>query len=187
MSPSNVLPLRASILFRLAVCATTLLLGASRALAADWGAGVGVGDERIKKISLIAGWDREQPLWQGEKWHLSLRHEVELGLWRSPHASDGVEFGYSPVLRMVRPLSPHTNRLFVEASVGLRVISSTHMAPSTRLSTAFQFSDMLGVGYQWGAGQRTTVCVRVVHLSNGGIKTPNRGLNFGLLYLQRTF
>ena len=55
------------------------------------------------------------------------------------------------------------------------------------MSTMFQFSDMLGMGYQWGTGQRTTVGIRATHISNGGIKKPNHGLNFGELYIQRTF
>jgi lipid A 3-O-deacylase len=190
MSLPNVFSFRPSVLSRLAVSAV-LVVGAERALAADWSVGVGSGDEGIGKISLIAGWDREEPLWQGQKWHLGLRHEVGLGIWRLRNASDAAEFGYSPVLRLIRPLNTHAThagRLFVEGSIGVRLISHTRLSPNIGMSTMFQFSDMLGVGYQWGAGQqRTTVGIRATHISNGGIKKPNRGLNFGELYIQRTF
>ena len=186
MSLPSVFSPRPSVVSRLVVSAV-LIVGSGRALAADWSVGVGSGDKGVRKISLAAGWDREEPLWQGQKWHLALRHEVELGIWRIRHASDAVEFGYSPVLRLIRPLSTHAGRLFVEGSIGVRLISNKRLSPDFGMSTAFQFSDMLGIGYQWGTGQRTTVGIRATHISNGGIKKPNHGLNFGELYIQRTF
>ena len=186
MSLPSVFSPRPSVVSRLVVSAV-LIAGSGCALAADWSVGVGSGDKGVRKISLAAGWDREEPLWQGQKWHLALRHEVELGIWRIRHASDAVEFGYSPVLRLIRPLSTHAGRLFVEGSIGVRLISHTRLSPDFGMSTAFQFSDMLGIGYQWGTEQRTTVGVRATHVSNGGIKKPNHGVNFGQLYVQRTF
>ena len=186
MSLPSVFSPRPSVVSRLVVSAV-LIAGSGCALAADWSVGVGSGDKGVRKISLAAGWDREEPLWQGQKWHLALRHEVELGIWRIRHASDAVEFGYSPVLRLIRPLSTHASRLFVEGSIGVRLISHTRLSPNLGMSTMFQFSDMLGMGYQWGTGQRTTVGIRATHISNGGIKKPNHGLNFGELYIQRTF
>ena len=186
MSLPSVFSPRPSVVSRLVVSAV-LIAGSGCALAADWSVGVGSGDKGVRKISLAAGWDREEPLWQGQKWHLALRHEVELGIWRIRHASDAVEFGYSPVLRLIRPLSTHAGRLFVEGSIGVRLISNKRLSPDFGMSTAFQFSDMLGIGYQWGAERRTTVGVRATHVSNGGIKKPNHGVNFGQLYVQRTF
>ena len=186
MSLPSVFSPRPSVVSRLVVSAV-LIAGSGCALAADWSVGVGSGDKGVRKISLAAGWDREEPLWQGQKWHLALRHEVELGIWRIRHASDAVEFGYSPVLRLIRPLSTHAGRLFVEGSIGVRLISNKRLSPDFGMSTAFQFSDMLGMGYQWGTGQRTTVGIRATHISNGGIKKPNHGVNFGQLYVQRTF
>ena len=186
MSLPSVFSPRPSVVSRLVVSAV-LIAGSGCALAADWSVGVGAGDKGIRKISLIAGWDREEPLWQGQEWHLGLRHEVELGIWRIRHASDAAEFGYSPVLRLVRPLSARASRIFVEGSIGVRLISHTRLSPNLGMSTMFQFSDMLGMGYQWGTGQRTTVGIRATHISNGGIKKPNHGLNFGELYIQRTF
>ena len=140
----------------------------------------------VKKLGVIAGWTRAEPLWQGQQWRLKLRHEVELSAWDVPKASDLVEFGYSPILRLIRPLGQH-ERLFTEGSVGVRLLSNTRMSSDTNLSTAFQFSDMLGVGYQWGPKQRHTVGTRYVHLSNAGIKKPNDGMNFGLMYYQYKF
>ena len=167
--------------------ATLLLASSGQLLAKDWGVTAGYGTDSTNKVGIIAGWDREQPLWQGEKWHLGLRHEVELGFWDAKYGNDIVEFGYSPVLRMIRPLGDHGKRLFVEGSIGVRLISDTSLSSDTNMSTAFQFSDMLGVGYQWGPKQLNTVGLRGVHISNAGIKKPNDGVEFGLLYYQRKF
>ncbi|WP_374493885.1 acyloxyacyl hydrolase [Brachymonas sp.] len=155
--------------------------------ALEWGVAAGTASNHgVKKVSVIAGWDRQAPLWQGDKWHLDLHHEVELGYWHVPEASDIVEFGYSPFLRMARP-TQGGGSFFVEASVGVRGLSHVRIAPTKTMSTAFQFSDQLGMGYQWGSQQQNTVGVRVQHESNASIKTPNPGINFGLLYYQRKF
>lgn len=141
----------------------------------------------VSKFGLIAGWTRAEPLWQGQRWRLALRHEFELAAWRVPHARNLLEAGYSPVLRLERPLASAHSALFFEGSIGVRVLSHTHIGPSREMSTAFQFSDMLGLGWQWGADGRSTVGLRLQHLSNGGIKKPNSGMNFAQIYYRYRF
>ena len=55
------------------------------------------------------------------------------------------------------------------------------------MSTAFQFADMLGVGMQFGREARSTLGLRVQHLSNLGIKKPNPGIEFLQLYYSYRF
>jgi hypothetical protein len=55
------------------------------------------------------------------------------------------------------------------------------------LGTAFQFADMAGVGMQFGSHQQYQAGYRFQHISNGGIKEPNPGINFHQLYLQYNF
>jgi hypothetical protein len=130
----------------------------------------------VKKVSLTLGATRDDPLWQGDIWRLKLRHEVEVGFWHVPRARDIVEAGYSPVLRLERSLSGgQSPSLYFEASIGPRLLSHTRIAPDYRISTAFQFSDMVGLGVQWG---RSTLGLRFQHLSNADIKRPNPGINF---------
>ena len=100
----------------------------------------------VKKLGVIAGWTRAEPLWQGQQWRLKLRHEVELSAWDVPKASDLVEFGYSPVFRIERPFSGGTSAFFVEASIGVRLLSHTRVSPERTLSTAFRFGVVLWVG-----------------------------------------
>jgi hypothetical protein len=135
----------------------------------------------VRKIELNAGWTQQQPLWQGQDWRLRLRHEAVLGQWRVPDARNITELGYSPVLRLERPGA--SGIFFVEASVGIRLLSHVRLAPETTLSTAYQFADMAGVGMQWGQGAGAqTVGLRFQHQSNADIKKPNPGINFLMLY-----
>jgi hypothetical protein len=55
------------------------------------------------------------------------------------------------------------------------------------VGSAFQFADMVGVGMIFGAQQNYQAGFRFQHLSNGGIKEPNPGINFSQLYLQYNF
>ncbi|MCK9510582.1 MAG: acyloxyacyl hydrolase [Pigmentiphaga sp.] len=67
-----------------------------------------------------------------------------------------------------------TDRFYLEAGIGLTLFNHTRLGEH-ELSTALQFGDHLGLGYQitenWRLG------LRVSHFSNAGIKRPNRGLN----------
>ena len=63
--------------------------------------------------------------------------------------------------------------LFWEAGIGVSAFRHTHL-PGDAISTAFQFGDNLGLGYQLSGHHR--IGVRLSHFSNAGIKAPNPGL-----------
>ena len=154
----------------------------------DWSLSAGRAQQAdVSKLGVIAGWTQPAPLWQGASWRLKLRHEVELSAWHVPKARNLLELGYSPVLRLERPLAGHRRSLFVEASIGVRLLSHTRVAPDLTVSTAFQFSDVLGAGVQWGPEGRSTLGLRYQHLSNLGIKRPNPGIDFVQLYYTHRF
>ena len=169
------------------------LLGAGVATGAaaqsiDWTLVGGAATEAdVKKLGVIAGWTQPEPLWQGERWRLKLRHEAVVAAWDVPKAKDLLELGYSPVFRLQRPLPGVARTFFVEASIGVRLLSHTRVAPDRSLSTAFQFSDMIGMGLQWGREGRSTLGLRYQHISNLGIKRPNPGMDFALLYYTLRF
>ena len=174
---------------RWAAGATLVLAGAAaQAQGVDWTLIGGASDTaRVRQVGVVAGWTRPAPLWQGDAWRLRLRHEGVLAAWHVPQARDVVEVGYSPVLRMERPLQGSANVFFVEGSIGVRLLSHTRVAPDRSLSTAFQFSDMIGMGLQWGREGRSTLGLRYQHISNLGIKRPNPGMDFALLYYTLRF
>ena len=159
---------------------------ATAAPALDLTVSAGAGTQHVDKLGLVLGWTRPEPLWQGRRWRLMLRHELELASWRVANARDLLELGYSPVLRLERPLAGSSARLFVEGSIGVRLLSGTHVGEHS-LSTAFQFSDQLGLGWQWGAQGRHTLGLRLQHISNADIKRPNPGMNFWQLVYRHKF
>ncbi|MGT2433876.1 acyloxyacyl hydrolase [Cupriavidus basilensis] len=65
----------------------------------------------------------------------------------------------------------------------------SHVSTSNEhyFSTAFQFSDMIGVGVAFGSQQQFQMGYRFEHLSNASIKRPNPGTDLNELYLRYTF
>jgi hypothetical protein len=49
------------------------------------------------------------------------------------------------------------------------------------MSTSFEFGSHVGAGLRLGERGETRVGIALQHLSNGGIKEPNSGVNFLLL------
>ncbi len=142
----------------------------------------------VHKAGVILGLENDNSsLWQGENWRLALRHEVEAAYWDTKGRGGMYEVGYSPVFRLYRNTPLESGQFFGEASIGVRAISRVQIHDDLRFSTAFQFSDVLGVGYRWGKTNTQTVGLRVQHLSNASIKDPNPGINFATVYYQYRF
>jgi hypothetical protein len=155
---------------------------------------VSAGRHLVNKVELNIGWTQQRPLWQGEDWHLRLRHEFVLGRWHVPAAQDITEVGYSPVFRLENVSAEDTSVphafFFIEGSVGARLLSHTRLTPNLTLSTAFQFADMAGAGVQWedpDSGAVQTLGLRLQHQSNADIKKPNPGINFVTVYYRFAF
>jgi lipid A 3-O-deacylase len=78
-------------------------------------------------------------------------------------------------------------RPYVEAGVGVRLLSHVRETETRTFSSSFQFADMVGVGAQFGAHQNYLAGFRFQHLSNAGFEHPNPGINFSQIYLQYNF
>jgi len=119
---------------------TTLLASAawlalpSSAHAADWQISAGGGDRAsINKIGFGVVWDPHSALWQGSVWQLRLLHEAQVAFWDVPRASNIYEVGYSPFFRLQRGTASGGNWVpFIEASIGVRLISHTRLSDETR-------------------------------------------------------
>ncbi|MWL86052.1 acyloxyacyl hydrolase [Cupriavidus sp. SW-Y-13] len=121
-------------------------------------------------------------------WLFRLQAEVNLAGWDTRGGTNQqnlVEFGISPILRVEKRGGYFVP--FVEGSVGLRVLSHAGTSDEHRMGSAFQFSDMLGVGVGFGKNAATEVGFRFQHISNAGIKEPNPGSNFYTGYVRYRF
>jgi len=108
-------------------------------------------------------WDTTYSYWQGHK--SSSRHSLST----------------SPVL--VYEFNGERFKPYVEGGIGIALFSATRVE-GERLGTAFQFEDRLGAGLRF-AGQE--IGVRLWHYSNGGLKSPNDGINAYSLHYRFSF
>ncbi|MFT3813919.1 MAG: acyloxyacyl hydrolase [Acidovorax sp.] len=67
---------------------------------------------------------------------------------------------------------------FAEAGVGGTVMDRVYHSATRHFSTAFQFTEALGLGYSFGARREHELSLRLQHVSNAGIKEPNPGESF---------
>jgi hypothetical protein len=177
-------------LSRLTICAA-LGLASAAAQADRFGVQIagGVANHDIKKFDLGAVWDPGINWWEIGGFHFTLLGEGHVSYWHTTednavHPSIW-EVGITPVVRFVK--SAGYFRPFIEAGIGVRLLSHARITEDLTVSTAFQFADMVGVGMVFGEKQNYEAGFRFQHVSNAGIKDPNPGINFSQLYLQYNF
>lgn len=142
----------------------------------------------INKYEIGLNWDSGFAWGNPQAWLARLQWEVELAEWHTRSGTNRrnvTELGFSPILRLEKRGGAWVP--FVEASVGARVLSHASTSDQHQLSTAFQFSDMIGVGVAFGPKQAAEAGFRFQHISNAGIKEPNPGSNFYTGYLRYRF
>jgi lipid A 3-O-deacylase len=93
-----------------------------------------------------------------------------------------VDIGFTPVFR-------YENKsklgLYAEIGIGAHLLSHTYNNNDDGLSTAYQFGDHIGVGYVFN--KNWEVALKMQHFSNGGIKKPNSGVDYGVLKVAYRF
>lgn len=133
----------------------------------------------------------------GASWDWQLQHEIALGRvtgatevllgdWhaRTP-SQDFTQVGIAPVLRLYP--RDWDEGWFVEGGIGGNVITPKYRNYRQRFGSTFNFSVPFGMGRRFGAAHQHEVVVRVVHFSNGGLRQPNPGENFGQVRYTRRF
>ncbi len=156
-----------------------------------WGIQIasGVANHDVKKADLGVVWDPNLTWWEIGGCHFTLLGEGHVSYWHTTESnavnSNIWEFGLTPVLRLVKRSGYF--RPFIEAGVGVRVLSHARITQDYTLSTDFQFADMVSVGMIFGQKQNYQAGFRFQHFSNASIKEPNPGINFEQVYLQYNF
>jgi len=135
-------------------------------------------------------WDWKKKWLDTGNWHVGGYWDLSLGYWDNNSAaktnSSIADIGLTPVFRFQQSkyagFSP-----YVEAGIGLHLLSATSVSPERRFGSSFQFGEHLGFGMRFGDKGRYDIGYRYQHLSNAGIKDPNQGINFHQLRLQYLF
>jgi hypothetical protein len=166
--------------FSRATVGAILLAGASSALAAEpeWGLSLARSFDTHETDILKLTYRR--PLADGARWW---PQQLQLGasLWRVPDlggATRRFDVNVTPVWRTQTDFGGAAKG-YVEAGLGVYLLSHTIHNDTNRLPTSLEFGSHLGAGLQ--LSPQTTVGVAVQHISNAGIKQPNGGINLYML------
>ncbi len=164
------------------LAAVAMIAAPQIALADSLALSLGPGDH-ADVAWLVLQLDARKPLREYDASKLTGHLELAAGYARghagSEHNNDLAAIGVTPVLRLAR--SKGDLNLFLEGGIGIRFLSDTTIYDSRRFSTSFQFGELLGMGLRFGSGQAYEIGIRVEHISNGGIKEPNDGINFAVI------
>jgi len=141
----------------------------------------------LTRVGLQSHWNKRW--WQRNGAHLTGYWDTTIAHWRGtrfqgrPGATQRLTVvGLTPVFRYQRDSG---QGFYVEAAIGLHLLSGLYDDGNRQLSTRFQFGDHLALGYVFA--NRTDLKLKLQHFSNGGIKEPNDGVNFIVFSLSRDF
>lgn len=146
--------------------------------------GYGLEDTRLLRLNFSTGDAQRYPA--GSHWYWSRIWEGNFSYWYLYKNSEGVEdlfeLGLTPNLRLERVQAWDWGHPYLEAGLGVHLLSKVHIGPRD-LGTALQFGTHVGFGLSFGEDEQWDVAWRFEHLSNGGIKDPNPGINFAMVRL----
>lgn len=136
--------------------------------------GTGNGAE-MWRIGFTKNWDRKW-LAMGN-WRLGGYWEAQFGQWSGADKRTITDVGITPVFRFQQA---ELSRIapYVEGAIGFHVITPATLDDNRRFGGAFQFGDHVGAGARFGPKGKYDLGMRFQHLSNGGLKKPNNGINF---------
>jgi hypothetical protein len=155
------------------------LLGANPAHALDgaW-LEVGGGDHGTERAGGALMWKWSRSWFADTGWELGGYWELSAGGWRTDRLV--ADIGFTPVFRLQRAdwAGP-----YLEAAVGFHLLSRRSLTRERESGSNFQFGDHVGFGVRFGPRGRYDLGVRLLHLSNAGLRQPNPGINFAVLRL----
>lgn len=167
---------------------TSILLSFAGPAAAVDGISFEAGSGSVSTDAWRAGlqwrWDRRW--FEDRAWSLGGYWELQLGQWSAP-AGTITDVSLTPVFRLEPSRAPGQasgHSYYIEAAIGFHLLSGRRVSSRRKFSTRFQFGDHVGVGVRFGERRRHDLGVRLQHLSNANIDTPNPGINFVLLRYQ---
>ncbi|MGX1188214.1 lipid A 3-O-deacylase [Pseudomonas sp. F-14 TE3623] len=158
-------------LFCLAAIATALMGHSFTAQAAGVEFGVGQTSDSTMTYRLGMQFDWDKSWLQSDIGRLTGYWSGAYTYWDGDETSSNHSLSFSPVL--VYEFAGQTIKPYVEAGIGIAVFANTEVEDN-KLGSAFQFEDRFGFGLRFAGGHE--VGIRATHYSNGGISSPNDGV-----------
>jgi hypothetical protein len=174
--------------FKSAAAVAVLMAFQASSYAVDSGSlEVGTGN-KTSVVRAAVQWDWQNKWWESNGTHIGGYWDLSAAQWHGTRYNNTdstkniYDFGITPVFRFQRDSKKGP---YVEGGVGLHLASQIYNNNGKHFSTAFQFGDHVGTGYVFANG--LDLGIRLQHLSNGGIKEPNGGVNYALVRVAYPF
>lgn len=148
-------------------------------------AGAGDGGTWSATAGVYWAWDWRRSL---ASFEVSGVTEAFVSRWDARAAEGRRGFTQIGVLPLLR-LRPDAGRSpwFAEAGIGVSTMHPIFETDQKRFSTAFNFVDVVGLGRSFGATRQYELGLRLQHVSNASIRSPNPGQNFVQLRYAASF
>ena len=162
----------------LVLCCAPLLSPAQTVSVASSAAGLNLQwADSYRAARLGLNW-QTAPLWhyafKNGVSRLDLTAELGVAYWQANHDRQPAQVWQLNAIPLFRYWADPSQPVFWEFGIGPTMFSQVHFSDEN-ISTAYQFGDHLGVGYQTSNGNRWSL--RLSHFSNADMKKPNPGLN----------
>ncbi|GMQ97303.1 MAG: hypothetical protein BMS9Abin15_1010 [Gammaproteobacteria bacterium] len=169
-------------LLRVLLCTGLMVLALPVHALDGFSVDLGRGDESANLVNAALRWNWDTTWFTDGQWFVGGYWEANLGRWNGKNGKnrngDITEIGITPVFRLQRHAPLDSGMMpFFEGSIGAHLISETSIG-NRQLSTAFQLSESLAAGIRFGRKHQMELSYRLQHFSNGGVKSPNSGMNF---------
>ncbi|WP_454869035.1 acyloxyacyl hydrolase [Pseudomonas farris] len=158
-------------LFCLAAIATALMGHSFTAQAAGVEFGVGQTSDSTMTYRLGMQFDWDKSWLQSDIGRFTGYWSGAYTYWEGDETSSNHSVSFSPVL--VYEFAGQNIKPYIEAGIGIAVFANTEVEDN-KLGSAFQFEDRFGFGLRFAGGHE--VGIRATHYSNGGISSPNDGV-----------
>lgn len=136
------------------------------------------GDVNVATVGMVFPWAPGQPVQQGP---FTRYWDVFLSQWNAPPLEAGGHRNYTQIgaiYTLRYRFGEGSSPWFAEGGVGGTVMDHIYRTSDRSFSTAFQFTEVLGIGRSFGERGEHEVALRVQHFSNADIKKPNPGETF---------
>jgi hypothetical protein len=143
---------------------------------------IGFGNENTETARVGLQWKWDSRWLEERAWTLGGYWDLQVGRWSGPlrpgrREQDVWDIGITPVFRLERGTRTRVWPFF-EAAIGFHLLSDLRINSERSFSSHYQFGDHIAAGVRFGDANRYEMSLRLQHLSNGGITSPNPGINF---------
>lgn len=152
------------------ITALVLSLSVQHASAVELTAAVGRTEKSTSTLRVGLQKDFQSRWWQSDVGALTGYWDAGYTFWKGDKGSDNHSVSVSPVV--VYEFNADVFKPYIEAGIGVSLFENTRIE-NRRLGSSFQFEDRLGVGVRF---YNQALGLRAMHYSNGGLKSPNDGI-----------